>query len=147
MSVSENSHSRAFISHVDLDYVIFCLEIRIRSTDQQDLGSLCLYLKRGEGRNVGAAILSGGDLGVVEQVKRKFEMADQLAPSQRHQFVHGGRVIYEWDQTFSEVNIYIQLPAGVRAKELFCNIQPSHLSVGVTPNPPYLDVRHAACDE
>lgn len=74
-------------------------------------------------------------------------MADQLAPSERHQFIHGGRVIYEWDQTFSDVNLYIQLPDGVRAKELFCNIQTSHLSFGVIPNPPYLNVSHGACGE
>lgn len=37
-------------------------------------------------------------------------MADRLAPSTRHKFVHEGRTIYEWDQTISEVNIYVDVP-------------------------------------
>lgn len=30
-------------------------------------------------------------------------MSDQLAPSTRHKFMHEGRTVYEWDQTFEEV--------------------------------------------
>jgi hypothetical protein len=36
-------------------------------------------------------------------------MGDQLAPSERHKYVHEGKVVYEWDQTLSEVNIYVQV--------------------------------------
>lgn len=66
--------------------------------------------------------------------------AEALAPSERHTFTHNGRVIYEWDQTLTEVNIYIPIPAGVKAKDLAIDIQSSHLKVGIKGNPPYLDV-------
>lgn len=65
---------------------------------------------------------------------------DRLAPSQRHTYTYDNRKIYEWDQTLSEVNIYIDVPPGVRAKELFVVIKQSHIRIGIKPNPPYLDV-------
>ena len=68
-------------------------------------------------------------------------MSDRLAPSERHAYVHQGRTIYEWDQTLSELNLYLQLPPGVKAKQLFVDISSSHLRIGIKPNPPYLDVR------
>lgn len=52
-----------------------------------------------------------------------------------------GQVVYEWDQTLEEVNIYVALPPGVRAKDLFCDITSSHVRFGLNANPPYLDVR------
>ena len=67
--------------------------------------------------------------------------AEALAPSQRHSYSHNGRLIYEWDQTLTEVNLYIQVPEGVRAKNLAIAIQNTHLSVGIKGNPPYIDVR------
>ena len=67
---------------------------------------------------------------------------DNLAPSQRHCYKHDNRTIYEWDQTLSEVNIYIEVPPGVRAKQLFVEVKQSHIKIGIKPNPPYLDVRH-----
>ncbi len=74
-------------------------------------------------------------------------MVDRLAPSTRHKFTHQGRVIYEWDQTFSDVNIYVEVPPGVRGKQLFCTIDSAHVKFGITPNPPYLDVssEHRHC--
>ena len=71
--------------------------------------------------------------------------AEALAPSRRHTFIHNGRLIYEWDQTLTEVNIYISVPSGVRAKDLAVNIQSHHLSVGIKGNPPYLDVSLLLC--
>lgn len=68
-------------------------------------------------------------------------MSDRLAPSERHAHVHQGRTIYEWDQTLSELNLYVQLPTGVKAKQLYVDISSSHLRIGIKPNPPYLDVR------
>lgn len=41
----------------------------------------------------------------------------------------------------SEVIIFIQVPTGVRAKQLDVSIQPQHLRVGIQGLPPYLDVR------
>lgn len=40
----------------------------------------------------------------------------------------------------SEVNIYIEVPAGVPAKQLAVVIKPQHLSVGIKELPPYLNV-------
>lgn len=67
-------------------------------------------------------------------------MADRLAPSTRHQYKHNGQVVYEWDQLYSEVNIYVNTPPGVTGKHLYVEINTSHLRFGIKPNPPYLDV-------
>ena len=72
-------------------------------------------------------------------------MTDKLAPSERHKFIHQGRVVYEWDQTFSEVDVYIEVPPGVRAKELYVDFTTHHVRVGIKPNPPYLDVSGEGC--
>jgi CS domain len=68
-------------------------------------------------------------------------MTDALAPSDRHKFISENRTIYEWDQTISEVNIYVGLPAGLRAKDLAIEISSRHLNLGIKGNPPYLNVR------
>mmetsp|Transcript_12551 Transcript_12551/g.29821 ORF Transcript_12551/g.29821 Transcript_12551/m.29821 type:complete len:147 (+) Transcript_12551:140-580(+) len=67
-------------------------------------------------------------------------MGDKLAPNERHSYVHNGQVVYEWDQTLSEVNVYFQVPAGVTAKLIYCEISRKHLRLGIKPNPPYLDL-------
>eukprot|EP00193_Tetraselmis_chui_P022184 CAMPEP_0177778854 /NCGR_PEP_ID=MMETSP0491_2-20121128/16205_1 /TAXON_ID=63592 /ORGANISM="Tetraselmis chuii, Strain PLY429" /LENGTH=157 /DNA_ID=CAMNT_0019298213 /DNA_START=107 /DNA_END=580 /DNA_ORIENTATION=+ len=67
-------------------------------------------------------------------------MTDKCAPSSRHQYTHAGRVVYEWDQTLSEINIYVEVPPGVRGKMIYCDISRKHLRLGITPNPPYLDL-------
>lgn len=71
-------------------------------------------------------------------------MAERLAPTKRHQFLHGGRVIYEWDQTLTEVNMYIPVPADMSAKEIFCDISKQHVKFGRKGNPPFLDVSTGA---
>jgi len=68
-------------------------------------------------------------------------MAERLAPAERHSFLHGGRTVYEWDQTLTEVNMYVPVPPDLRAKEILCNITQQHLTFGRTGNPPFLDVR------
>lgn len=50
------------------------------------------------------------------------------------------RVVYEWDQSFSEVNMYVPVPPGVRAKELYCDLTSTTIKFGLKPNPPYLQV-------
>ena len=70
-------------------------------------------------------------------------MSERLAPSERHQFLHNGEVVYEWDQSLSEVNLYIAVPEGVRAKQLYVDISNGHIRVGIAPNPPYLDVSYS----
>ncbi|GAQ86724.1 Nuclear distribution protein C [Klebsormidium nitens] len=72
-------------------------------------------------------------------------MSEKLAPDRRHAFVHHGQKIYEWDQSLDEVNVYIDLPSGVKAKQLDCDVLPNHLRVGIKGNPPYLD--HALCEK
>lgn len=68
-------------------------------------------------------------------------MAERLAPSTRHVFTHQGRTVYEWDQTLTEVNMYIPVPPDLRAKEIFCDITKQHLKFGRHGNPPFMDVR------
>jgi hypothetical protein len=36
-------------------------------------------------------------------------MAERLAPSEKHTFMHNGRTVYEWDQTLTEVSMYASL--------------------------------------
>lgn len=67
-------------------------------------------------------------------------MTDKLAPSERHAFEHGGRTVYEWNQTFQEVTVYVATPPGVRGKDLYVEISGRHVKLGIKPNPPYLDV-------
>mmetsp|Transcript_4570 Transcript_4570/g.11355 ORF Transcript_4570/g.11355 Transcript_4570/m.11355 type:complete len:185 (-) Transcript_4570:1349-1903(-) len=68
------------------------------------------------------------------------KMADNCAPASRHQYTHAGRVVYEWDQTLSEVNIYCEVPPGVRASMIYCEVLRNHVKFGIRPNPPYLDL-------
>uniref|UniRef100_A0A0C9RHR9 TSA: Wollemia nobilis Ref_Wollemi_Transcript_20051_800 transcribed RNA sequence n=1 Tax=Wollemia nobilis TaxID=56998 RepID=A0A0C9RHR9_9CONI len=66
-------------------------------------------------------------------------MAEKLAPDKRHNFMHNGQKVFEWDQTLEEVNIYIPLPKNVPGKMFYCKIQPKHLELGIKENPPYLN--------
>ncbi len=50
------------------------------------------------------------------------------------------QLVYEWDQTVSEVNLYVSVPPGVRAKQLYVDILQTHIKFGMHPNPPFLDV-------
>lgn len=45
-----------------------------------------------------------------------------------------------WLRACSEVGIFIEVPKGVRGKQLDVSIQPGHLRVGLQGLPPYLDV-------
>jgi hypothetical protein len=73
-------------------------------------------------------------------------MAERLAPSSQHAFTHQGRTVYEWDQTLTEVNMYIGVPPDLRAKEIFCEITKQHLKFGRKENPPFMDVSmHLTC--
>lgn len=68
-------------------------------------------------------------------------MTEALAPSDRHSFVHQGRTIYQWDQTLGEVNIYVELPPGLKARDLAIEIGSRHLKIGIKGNDPYINVR------
>lgn len=68
------------------------------------------------------------------------------------------QLIYEWEQTIDEINIYIQPPKFVLEKyrdqvkkqlapgqelpKLEVTITHNHLKVGVKGNPPYIDVKN-----
>eukprot|EP01026_Neomeris_dumetosa_P011432 TRINITY_DN14107_c0_g1_i2.p2 TRINITY_DN14107_c0_g1~~TRINITY_DN14107_c0_g1_i2.p2 ORF type:complete len:161 (-),score=6.56 TRINITY_DN14107_c0_g1_i2:132-614(-) len=65
-------------------------------------------------------------------------MSDKLAPDSRHSFVYNGQTVYEWNQTLQEVNMFIQLPKGLTAKQLECDIQSENIKIGIIGNPPYL---------
>ena len=72
-------------------------------------------------------------------------MTEALAPSERHQYRHvDGRVVYEWDQTAEEVNVYIRAPQGVDAKQLVCDVGVAEVVLGIRGLPPYLKARAAA---
>lgn len=36
-------------------------------------------------------------------------MADKLAPGCRHQYWHKEQLVYEWDQTLEDVNLYCKV--------------------------------------
>ena len=53
-------------------------------------------------------------------------------------FYFESRLIYEWDQTFDEVRIYISVPPFTRASHLYILILPKLVTIGIKGNPPYL---------
>ena len=58
----------------------------------------------------------------------------------RIRFEYDGRLIYEWEQSLEEVNIYINPPPGVTASMIDCNISYNHVKVGLKGAPhPFLD--------
>lgn len=57
----------------------------------------------------------------------------------RLKFEYQGRTIYEWEQSLSEVNIYIEPPAGIQSKMFEVVISHRHLKVGLKNAPPFLD--------
>ena len=58
----------------------------------------------------------------------------------RHKFEHNGQVVYEWEQSLTEVIIFIDIPEGVKAKQLYVDLSTKTISLGISPNPPYLQV-------
>lgn len=57
----------------------------------------------------------------------------------RIRFEHGGRTIYEWEQSLSEVNIFIEPPPDIPSKMFDIVITHRHLRVGVKGAPPFID--------
>eukprot|EP00217_Crustomastix_stigmatica_P016484 CAMPEP_0183806364 /NCGR_PEP_ID=MMETSP0803_2-20130417/39191_1 /TAXON_ID=195967 /ORGANISM="Crustomastix stigmata, Strain CCMP3273" /LENGTH=60 /DNA_ID=CAMNT_0026051129 /DNA_START=21 /DNA_END=200 /DNA_ORIENTATION=- len=58
-------------------------------------------------------------------------MSEKFGPEHRHAYNYEGRTIYEWDQTLEEVNVYIDVPQGVRARDLDVTVASSSLTVGI----------------
>ena len=69
---------------------------------------------------------------------RAFDESGSLPPG-RYKFEFDGRVIYEWEQTLEDVNIYVAVPPGVTKDALDCKITPTHLKLGLKGNRPFLD--------
>ncbi|GMF38788.1 unnamed protein product [Phytophthora fragariaefolia] len=42
-----------------------------------------------------------------------------------------GRIIYEWEQSMEEVNVYIKPPPGVTAQQIQCDIAANHVTLGL----------------
>jgi len=59
--------------------------------------------------------------------------------TKRLTYEHNGRKIYEWDQTLSDLNMYVEVPPGVRAKHLDVRISATQLTIGLKGNPPFLN--------
>ena len=57
----------------------------------------------------------------------------------RYQFKHEGRVVYEWEQSLEDVNIYVTPPPGVVPDMIDCKFAPNKLTLGIRGNPPFLD--------
>eukprot|EP01038_Epipyxis_sp_PR26KG_P007736 gene7736-10511_t len=57
----------------------------------------------------------------------------------RIKFEYQGRTIYEWEQSLSEVNIYIEAPPTIPRKMLEIKITHRHLIIGVIGTDPYID--------
>jgi hypothetical protein len=56
----------------------------------------------------------------------------------RKQFIYKDRVIYEWEQTLEDVNIFVTPPQGIKAKMIDCKITPTQLTLGIKGNPPFI---------
>ena len=50
-----------------------------------------------------------------------------------------GHVIYEWEQTIDEINVFVKSPPGVVAKRIECNIRPGSVTLGVKGEVPFLN--------
>lgn len=57
----------------------------------------------------------------------------------RFKYEFNGRVIYEWDQSIDEINIYIVPPEGITKHMLDIRILPTRVTVGLKNTKPFID--------
>jgi hypothetical protein len=57
----------------------------------------------------------------------------------RIKFEHNGRTVYEWEQSLTEVNLYLTPPPGVPSKQFEIVISHRHLKIGLKGAPPFID--------
>ena len=57
----------------------------------------------------------------------------------RYEFRTNGQLIYEWEQTLEDVNIYIRPPEGVTVEMIDCEISSKRVRLGLRGNPPFID--------
>lgn len=67
----------------------------------------------------------------VEGDKPAATMATKKGEGRRLRFEHEGRLVYEWEQSLDEVNIYITPPEGLSAKMIEVDIKHGHLRIGI----------------
>ena len=74
-------------------------------------------------------------------------MSDRVGPTERHKYYHQDQLVYEWDQTLADISLYVQVPPGVKAKDLQVDIKADSLVFGIRGTPPFLSVSlsSAAC--
>ena len=72
-------------------------------------------------------------------------MSEKVGPTERHKYHHQGQLVYEWDQTLADISLYVQVPPGVRAKDLQVDIKADSVAFGLRGSPPFLSVRNPAC--
>eukprot|EP01035_Chromulina_nebulosa_P020875 gene20875-27061_t len=57
----------------------------------------------------------------------------------RIRYEFNGQLVYEWEQSLDEVNIYIYPPPEINKAMLVISILPNHLSIGIRGAPPFID--------
>lgn len=56
----------------------------------------------------------------------------------RHQYLHKGRTLYEWEQTSTVLTLYTKPPDGISKTSLEVSVYPRHLKIGRRGKPPFL---------
>ncbi len=58
------------------------------------------------------------------------------------QHANADQVIYEWEQSLEELNVYIRPPPGITASMILCEIAANHVTLGLRgSNDKFLNVR------
>jgi hypothetical protein len=83
--------------------------------------------------------LSTSSSSLCESPKTSESMTPKSSSTGRLRFEHEGRLIYEWEQSLEECNIYINPPPGISGDMVDIKISFGHLSVGLKGCPPFLD--------
>jgi len=72
-----------------------------------------------------------GQMGIVQRTVPNAAKGKE----KRMRCVHAGALLYEWDQSLDEVNMYLVPPAGAPAADLDVQIRSAHVSVGLLGAP------------
>lgn len=83
-------------------------------------------------------ILCSGTLLLLFLLFLVFFFAHTRKPRERYQHMHNGRVIYEWDQTSKELNLYLRPPEGLKKSDFEIGIQSNTIKVGRRGKAPFL---------
>ena len=64
---------------------------------------------------------------------------DKMQPHKRIKFMHNNQTVYEWEQTLTDVHLFINPPKNTSAKQIQCTITASTFRIGLKNNTPFLD--------